>query len=382
MNPLISINTSTLDPLGYIQSQPPPQPLIVIQPPAPLIKLRVVENKEDSKDHVFVDEYGKSHVFIEYLLHYVYGGCSYSGLVCDLITESKNTFELKYGKNFIRIPNYHPIVKFITERRVDIVDISRTSIDLILIMMDDHPNHDYYMRFSDHEEDFDKLVIQNLPEIALFANTYNIQSIFKYIEKLLTLTTSFALYKYNIEKYYSKLGEKEIKLLSSRVLSKSFNINHSHEQLSIDRLTSGGRRNKYWTLISECGRPDSVFYNKLDLFHELLLDDIDREAKYKSNDSIKFTNVYQIINLASEKQPVSLTSKFLKCYLELPTACKFNLKKIKPLLQEFDIYKDIKLPSYLASLVKLNLLVLSMNKYGKTPDRKYVNNRTTDVTEF
>ena len=375
MNPLISINTSTLGPLGYLQSQPPTS----------LIKLRVVENKEDSKDHVFVDEYGKSHVFIEYSvsdgLNYFYGRNSSSGLVHDLIIESKNTFELKYGKNFIRIPNYHPIVKFIPERRVDIVDISRTSIDLILIMMDDHPNHDYYMRFSDHEEEFDKLVIQNLPEIALFANAYNIQSIFRYIEKLLTLTTSFALYKYNTEKYYSKLGENEIKLLSSRVLSKSFNIN-SNEQLSIDRLIRGSRRNKYWTLISECRRTDSAFYNKLDIFHELLLDDIDRKARYKSNFSIKFTNVYQIINLASEKQPVSLTSKFLKFYLELPTSCKFNLKKIKPLLQEFDIYKDIKLPSYLASLVKLNLLVLSMNKYGRTPNRQYVYSRKIDVTEF
>jgi len=373
MNPLISINTSTLGPLGYLQSQPP----------ASLIKLCVVENKEDSEDHAFVDENGKSHVFIEYSrsdgLNNVYGEYSSSGFVHDLVTESKNTFELKYGKNFIRIPNYHPLVKFIPERRVDIVDISRTSIDLILIMMDDHPNHDYYMRFSDHEEEFDKLVIQNLHEIALFANTYNIKFVFDYIEKLLTLTTSFALYKYNVEKYYSRLGETEIKSLANRVLSKSLGLN---PQLSIDRLINGGRRNKYWRLISECNRTDSAFYNKLDLFHELLLNNIDREAKYKSNVSIKFTNVYQIINLASEKQPVSLTSKFLKFYLELPTICKFDLKKIQPLLQEFDIYKDIKLPSYLASLVKLNLLVLSMNKYGKTPDRKYVNNRKIDVTEF
>lgn len=377
---LTTLNPSTLGPLGYLRSQPPP--LIVMQP----IQTRLVliqAPSVDSKDHAFVDEHGKSHVFIEYSrsdgLNHVYGEYSSSGLVHDLVTESKNTFELKYGKNFIKIPNYHPLVKFIPERRVDIVDISRTSIDLILIMMDDHPNHDYYMRFSDHEEEFDKLVIQNLHEISLFANTYNIKFVFDYIEKLLTLTTSFALYKYNVEKYYSRLGETEIKSLANKVLSKSLGLN---PQPSIDRLINGGRRNKYWRLISECKRTDSVFYNKLDLFHELLLNDIDREAKYKSNVSIKFTNVYQIINLASEKQPVSLTSKFLKFYLELPTICKFDLKKIQPLLQEFDIYKDIKLPSYLASLVKLNLLVLSMNKYGKTPDRKYVNNRKIDVTEF
>lgn len=348
-------------------------------------------NSMNSNDHVFVDEHGISHVFIEYSasdnLDHTYGGYSsigipFSEMVHDLTTESKNTFELKYGKKSIRIPNYHPVVNFVPKKSTNIINISQVSIALILVMMDDHPRRGYFMRFSDHEEEFDNLVIQNLQEISMFANIYNIQPIFKYIETILIPTTSFALYKLNVDKYYSKLNETEIKTLADKVLLRSFDINSNCVQSSINRLINKRHRSVYWMLVSECKRNDSVFYNKLGIFHELLLDDIDREAKYKSNNSIKFINVYQIINFASEHQPVSLTSKFLKHYLEIPTICKFDLKKIKPLLQEFDVYKDIRLPNYLLGLVKLNLLILSMNKYDRTPNCRYISNKENVVTEF
>ena len=351
-------------------SQPKPKSVRAKKVQKPQQKQNIAE------DHCFTDGNDNVHPFIMYST--LIGSYKFSFNIQNLFRTLEKTYTYQFGKGWIVIPKYHLLVQYLpTENNPKDYNGSKNAIELIVILMDDHIGRTQMFKYSEVEIEFNAQFILALPDIAEFASLYEIQPVFDYIENLLTLTNNFSIYRPSLRKFCNGKRPSYIKNLFARVLDKA------EKKLDVDLVydnvfSTASRYLLYDKFVYETTYGKNGFNGMLSLFHEFLINDLD-EIKTQPSRSI---NIYQLINMASYDKPARITSKFLHYFLSRPDRSYLDTKKIKPLCSDFDEYYSLKLPTYLNKLVKLNLLILSMNDYDKTPRHSYYKEEKEELTTF
>lgn len=327
-----------------------------------------------AEDHYFKDGNEVLHPFI-----------MYSQMIDSYrnfhITDLQLTLELIYKYSFnqesITLPKYHPLVQYLPDASVEQpYKGSKEAIELIIILMDDHIGRTQLFKYSHVEMEFNEQFIKSLSDIAEFASMYEIQPVFDYIKNILTLTSSLTLYRPTLYKCLAAKSRSQEYM--KNLLTKVFD--RIEKKADIDSIYSKmfsrkkGCNSVYENIAYETEYGKNGLKGTMAIFHEFLINDIE-SVKIKPP---KLLNLYDFLNMPN----IKIISKFLYYFLNRKKVLYFDGKKIKPLPSDFDEYYKLKLPLQLNNLLKLNLLILSMNEYGRTPNGLYYNEDKMHITTF
>lgn len=309
-----------------------------------------------TENHYFTDHLGKQHLFIDYSL-----SLSPWITIEDLYKTLPGVVSYSWLSESIKIPEYHELTKYIPDNdEIQKFTGSREIVELIIIYMDKHESRDRLFEITEYAKKFDTLAIKMLNGLINFATLYNIDPLFDYIRQLLTISTNFKLYKPTLESLFAKLKPDEIKTIIEEIMDKKIDVNSVYNDLFV-----GKRSISYYYIFTK-----ALNFLKTDYSRKAISKVCARMLK---NIILPFrepiNDIYTIIGLTDKS--ISLTSKFLHYFLKYPNSCHFDLRNQKTLPCDFDELRSAKTKKEISDLISLNLLVLSMNSYGRTPILHY-----------